>query len=276
MDFYFKRSYCGPVKLVIFDWAGTMIDYGSCAPAGAFIEGYRRQGIAVTMAQARAPMGLGKWEHIQAIGQMEPVAAQWQEKYGRSPTNSDIDKMYQDFVPVLLDILPNFTQLIPGAVETFNYLKKRGIKVAGTTGYFAEAMAICQVAAAKQGYTPDFTICATQVSAGRPLPWMIYRAMNELDVYPPAAVVKVGDTKPDIQAGLNAGVWTVGVAQAGNEVGLSESELHALPLEEQTRRVAKAKVTLAHEGAHFVGNTVANLPEIIEQLEECLCRGERP
>ena len=276
MEFYFKRSYRGPIKLVIFDWAGTMIDYGSCAPAGAFIEGYRRQGITVTPAQARAPMGLGKRDHIQAIGQMEPVAAQWQEKYGRSLTSADIDAMYDDFVPVLMDVLADFTQLIPGALETIHYLRQRGILMAGTTGYFTEAMQLCQQAAARQGYTPDFSVCATQVSAGRPAPWMIYRAMNELNVHPPQAVVKVGDTKPDIQAGLNAGVWTVGVAQAGNEVGLNEADLMARPLAEQQQRIALAQQALGQEGAHAVVNTVADLPEVIEQIEEWLACGERP
>lgn len=276
MGFYFRRSYRGPVKLVVFDWAGTTIDYGCCAPAAAFIEGFRRKQIAITMDQARAPMGMGKWDHIKALGQMEAVAAQWRDVYGHALTDADVDEMYNAFVPVLLDVLADYFQLIPGTLETVNYLKKRGIAIAGTTGYFTEAMNICLEAAASQGYTPDFAVCATQVSAGRPAPWMIYRAMNELNIYPPEAVVKVGDTKPDIQAGLNAGIWSVGVAQAGNEVGLLHDEFLALPLLEQERRVTQAKRILAQEGAHTVTNTVADVPEIIEQIEERLMMGERP
>ncbi|MEM7342815.1 MAG: phosphonoacetaldehyde hydrolase [Chloroflexota bacterium] len=276
MEFLFRRSYRGPIKLVVFDWAGTMIDYGSRAPAGAFIEGYRRNKIEITMAQARAPMGMGKWEHIKTIGEMEPVAAQWQEVHGREMTKGDIDEMYEEFVPVLLDILPDYSTLIPGVTDTVAYLKERGIMVAGTTGYFDEAMEVCREAAAKQGYIPDFSVCATQVSAGRPAPWLIYRAMNELNVYPPQAVVKVGDTKPDIQAALNAGAWAVGAAKAGNEVGLSEEELLALPEEEQTKRINKARQVLAQEGAHAVVDTVADLPDVIEQIEALLAQGEQP
>ena len=276
VEFIFRRSYRGPIKLVIFDWAGTTIDYGSCAPAAAFIEGYRRKEIDVTTAQARAPMGLGKWDHIKAMGQMEPVAAQWRQVYGRDLTDADVDEMYDGFVPVLLDVLADYGDLIPGVIETVKYLKKRGILVAGTTGYFEEAMKICLDAAARQGYTPDFSLCATLVSAGRPAPWMIYQVMNKLNVYPPEAVVKVGDTKPDIQAGLNAGVWTVGVAKAGNEVGLRQDELLALSPTEQEQLVRRAKQSLAKEGAHAVADTVANLPETIELIEARLARGERP
>ncbi len=276
MEFVFRRSYQGSIKLVIFDWAGTMIDYGSRAPAAAFIEGFRRKHIEISVAQARAPMGMGKWEHIKTIGQMAPVAAQWREVHGRDLNDADVDEMYNDFVPVLLEILPRYTKLIPGVTDTVNYLKERGIQVAGTTGYFDEAMEICRNDGADQGYTPDFSICATQVSAGRPAPWMIYRAMNELNVYPPQAVVKVGDTKPDIQVALNAGVWAMGVAQTGNEVGLSQEELFALPVAEQDQRIMRAKQTLAAEGAHFVANTVADLPQIIEQIETRLAQGVQP
>lgn len=276
MEFVFRRSYRGPIKLVVFDWAGTMIDYGCCAPAGAFIEGYRRKQIDITAAQARAPMGMGKWDHIKVIGQMDSVAAQWRQVYGRDLTDADVDEMYEEFVPVLLEVLGDYTDLIPGAAETASHLKERGILVAGTTGYFEEAMNLCVQAAARQGYSPDFCVCATQVSAGRPAPWLIQRAMNALNVYPPQAVVKVGDTKPDIQAGLNAGVWTVGVAQAGNEVGLNEADLLVLPPDEQAQRINQAKQTLAHEGGHAVINTVADLPEILNQLERRLAQGEQP
>jgi len=33
MEFVYRRSCRGPVKLVILDWAGTTMDYGCYAPA---------------------------------------------------------------------------------------------------------------------------------------------------------------------------------------------------------------------------------------------------
>ena len=91
------------IKLAVFDWAGTTIDYGCCAPAAAFIEGFKLKGVVITMAQARAPMGLEKREHIKMIAEMEPVVMAWQKEHGRSVTEADIDEMYHEFVPVLLD-----------------------------------------------------------------------------------------------------------------------------------------------------------------------------
>ena len=266
----------GPVKLVIFDWAGTTIDYGSCAPVAAFMEGFRRKGVEVTIAQARGPMGMGKRDHIKAMSQMASVAAAWQAVHHRDITEQDIDEMYNEFAPVLMDVLPTYCQLIPGTVEAVNALRHMGCKIGGTTGYFEEAMALCQQEAAKQGYTPDCSLAATQVPAGRPAPWLIFETMQRLNVFPPAVVVKVGDTVPDIEAGLNAGVWTIGVARTGNGVGLSEREFAQLSASEQQTRVEHARQALAAANAHFVADGIDEVPDLVAQINSKLAQGERP
>ena len=53
MDFVFRRSYRGPIKLAIFDWAGTTLDYGCLAPAVVFVEVFKLRGVEITMQQAR-------------------------------------------------------------------------------------------------------------------------------------------------------------------------------------------------------------------------------
>jgi phosphonoacetaldehyde hydrolase len=276
MHFYFRRSYRGPLALAIFDWAGTTVDFGCMAPAAVFVEGFRRQGVDITMTEARAPMGMEKRAHIAAIGAMPVVAERWQQAHGRTMNDEDIDAMYEAFVPLLLNVLDDHAVLIPGLLETAAALRKRSIRIAGTTGYFEAAMDVVLAAAARQGYAPDFSICATQVPAGRPAPWMIYRAMETLSVYPSEAVVKIGDTVPDIEAGLNAGVWTVGVTQSGNAVGLSQADFAALSPDEQGARTAAARQMLEHAGAHFVIDGVWDLPSLIDQINAKLQTGERP
>jgi phosphonoacetaldehyde hydrolase len=155
-------------------------------------------------------------------------------------------------------------------------LRAQGMHIAASTGYFVEAMEVVRQAAARQGYAPDFTVSANQVAAGRPAPWMIYRAMEATGVYPPHAVVTVGDTVPDVEAGLNAGVWTVGVAQAGNEVGLSEAEFAALPAVEQESLRRQARATLAAAGAHYVIDGVWELPAVVEAINARLQMGMQP
>lgn len=276
MIYHYQRRYCGPLQLVIFDWAGTTIDHGSRAPVAAFAEGFRRKGIDVTLAQARGPMGMGKRDHIRVMTEMPPIAAQWQEVHGRPVNEADIDEMYDEFVPVLMDVLPDYSTLIAGVVETVAALRDMGCKIGSTTGYFTEAMDLCAVAAARQGYVPDSTIAATQVSAGRPAPWLIFATMERLGIYPPEAVVNVGDTVPDIESGLNAGTWTVGMAEVGNGVGFSAAELAALPPAERNVAIAHARQILYQTGAHYVINRPDELLAVVQEINTRLARGERP
>jgi len=277
MDFVYRRTYKGPVKLVIFDWAGTTLDYGCYAPAVVFIEVFKRRGVEITMEQARRPMGLKKLDHIRAISQQDEVAKLWKQVRGKECTEADVQDMFEkDFVPLQVACIADYSELIPGTIETVNELKGRGIKIGSTTGYFTEAMEINLREAKKQGYDPDVNACASDVPAGRPEPWMVLSNMQQARVFPPEAVVKVDDTKPGISEGLNARTWTIGLAKSGNEVGLNLQELSALPAEEVKRKVEKATEGLAKAGAHYVVESISDVPPIITEIEQRLRMGDRP
>ena len=276
MDFSYTRAYTGPLRLAIFDWAGTIIDYGCCAPAYAFIEGFKKQGVSITMPQAREPMGMEKRAHIKAVTEMEEIAREWQRAHGRPVAEEDIDRMFEEFVPVLLNVLADHSSVIPGVVDTINQLRGHGLKIAGTTGYFKEAADIGARCAASEGYIPDFTISASEVPAGRPFPWMIYRVMEALETCPPEAVVNVGDTVVDVEAGINAGVWTVGIARTGNETGLSLSAMAIADPTEVEARVSAARKKLQQTGAHYVIDSVADMPQVVKEINRRLANGEKP
>ncbi len=130
--------------------------------------------------------------------------------------------------------------------------------------------------AAEQGYRPDHCVCAEEVPAGRPAPWMIFRTMEALGVFPPAVVVKVGDTVPDIAEGRAAGTWSVGVVRSSSEVGCTLPEWTALPPPEQQRRSSSCRAKLLAAGAHAVVDTLAELPALIDEFNGRLGRGEKP
>lgn len=277
MDFVFQRTYRGPVKLVILDWAGTTVDYGCYAPAVVFIEVFKRRDVEITMEQARRPMGLKKLDHVRAISKQDEVAELWKQVHGRPCKEEDVQDMFEkDFVPLQIACIADYSKIIPGTVEAVNELKSQGMKIGSTSGYFTEAMEINRREAKKQGYVPDSNSCASDVPAGRPEPWMVLDNMQQLRVFPPDAVVKVDDTKPGIEEGLNARTWTIGLSKTGNEVGLNQEELAALPEEEVCRRVARAEEGLLRAGAHYVIESVAEVPRIILEIEERLRRGDRP
>jgi phosphonoacetaldehyde hydrolase len=276
MTFRYQRSYRGKLKAAIFDWAGTIVDFGSLAPAVVFIEVFKRQGVDLTVDEARGPMGLHKRTHIAVLTELDSVRARWQAKHGRLPAEVDIDRMYADFIPLQLQCLSDYSALIPGTKETAEALRRRGLKIGSTTGYSAEMVAINQRDAARQGFEPDCTISASDVPVGRPSPFMAQLAMIKLGVWPVEACVKVDDTRPGIDEGLNAGMWTIGLAVSGNEVGLSLADWRKLPPAEQDRLRQAAATRLSQSGAHYVVDTIADLMPCIDDIEARLARGERP
>jgi phosphonoacetaldehyde hydrolase len=276
MEFSYRRSYRDPLKAVILDWAGTTMDYGCYAPAVVFIQVYERQGVPITMAEAREPMGAHKKVHIRMISKMDSVAKRWQEVHGRRPTEADVDVMFEDFVPLQLACLADYADLIPGCLEAVADFRQRGLKIGSTTGYTGEMMALLLGEAKKRGYEPDVSVCATDVPAGRPYPYMCLKNAIDLQVYPVEAVVKVGDTLPDIDEGLNAGMWTIGLAKTGNEIGLNGSEIAALDPEVYEAKLARAYKRLHQTGSHYVVDSIGDVPPILDQINARLARGERP
>ncbi len=264
------------VTLVVADLAGTTVDYGSCAPAGAFVELFRRRGVDVTMDEARGPMGLQKRDHIVELTRIPRIAAAWKSKHGAAPTDSVIDGMYAEFIPLQVKSLPEFGDVIPGVVDTVNALRARGIRVAATTGYNREMLKVVVGCAKDRGFVPDAAFCAEDVAAGRPAPWMVYRSMEALGAYPPETVVNFGDTIPDVASGRNAGVWSVGITRTGNMLGLSEAEDHALNPGVRLKKLSDAEARMTDAGAHFAIDAFAECIPVIDEVEARLARGERP
>jgi phosphonoacetaldehyde hydrolase len=264
------------IKLVVFDWAGTTIDFGCMAPAGAFVAAFAAKGVDVTFAEARGPMGLHKKDHIRAMLRTESVGTKWRAATGRDWTEDDVNDLYRDVTPRQVEAAAKYSDLIPGVVEAVTELRARGIKIAATTGYFREAADVVLAAAKRQGYEPDFNICADDVPAGRPAPWMIFRCMEALNVYPPAAVMKVGDTVIDMEDGRNAGCWSVGVFDSSNETGLTREELRALPPQEYNARFGQVTQRYFAAGAHVVSHSIRDVVENIDVFNEKLANGERP
>jgi phosphonoacetaldehyde hydrolase len=276
MQFSYERRYRGGLRAVLLDWAGTTMDFGCMAPAVVFVQVFENEGVPITMEEARAPMGAHKRVHIQRITEIEGVRRRWIDARGRPPGDEDVDRMFAEFVPRQLACLAQYAALIPGTLETVAALRARGIRIGSTTGYTREMMEINLAEAARQGYVPDATVCATDVPAGRPLPFMCLKNVLDLEVSPIASCVKVDDTIPGVEEGLNAGMWTVGLAMSGNEVGLTLEQLDRLAPDEREMKRRGAYERLAKAGAHYVVDTIADLVPVVDAIADRVARGERP
>ncbi|MDX2156042.1 MAG: phosphonoacetaldehyde hydrolase [Hyphomicrobiaceae bacterium] len=264
------------VKAVVFDWAGTIIDHGSRAPMGAFVKVLAQFQVPISVAEARRPMGLPKWDHIKALLTHPDIAARWQSVHGAAPTDRDVDRVFEVFVPLNAAVVTDFADVIPGALDTFAALRARGVKIGSTTGYTRDIMERLLPVATRAGLVTDNLVCAGDLSSGRPGALMMYKCFVDLDVWPAATVVKVDDTEAGIAEGIAAGCWTVGVALSGNATGLSRDELSALGRAQIEERRTSATRQLSRAGAHYVIDSVADLEAVIDMIDGRLARRERP
>jgi phosphonoacetaldehyde hydrolase len=251
--------------LVIFDWAGTVVDFGCEAPVKALMEAFGAEGVRLDEESARRDMGKAKSDHVEALLADPAVAAAWQTSHGRAPQPADIGRMMTRLEPLMRAQAAQAAALIPGALQAFEQLRALGIRVASSTGYTREMLAPVLAAAKAQGYVPEHVVCAGETPTGRPSPLMIYKACAELGVWPLSRVVKVDDAEAGVAEGKAAGAFTVGVA-SGNALGLSRDALQALPAAERRIRIDAACERLTRAGANVAIESVADLLPALEQV----------
>jgi len=266
------------LEAVIFDWAGTIVDFGSFAPTQIFVDAFRAAfDFELSLAEARRPMGLGKWQHIEALGRDPDVAARWLARFGRPMGPDEIELIYRSFIPLQVERVGQHADLVPGALDCVADLRTLGLKIGSTTGYPREVMHRLIEAAAERGYAPDCVVCADDLAAGaRPGPWMALDCVQQLRIGAVAHCVKVDDTLPGLHEGRSAGMWTVGVALSGSPAGWTEAEFKAAsPADrEVVREHVRSEFAPAHP--HYVIDSVADLLPVVAHIERRLAAGERP
>lgn len=255
------------IEAVIFDWAGTTVDYGCFAPVQAFIEVFKGFGMEVTMEETRKPMGMLKWDHIKTMLEMPRIHDLWLQAHGREVENKDIDEMHDAFTGKLMGILDQFSDPKPYVVETIETLRKMGLKIGSTTGYTDQMMEVVTKVAKEKGYEPDFWITPNSVeNYGRPYPYMVFENLKHLHVTSVHAAVKVGDTISDIKEGIAAGVTTVGIIEGSSLMGLTQEEFENLTDKEKQLCYEKVEKQYKDAGADYVISTIKELPSLIESL----------
>lgn len=254
------------IQGVIFDWAGTTVDYGCFAPVQAFKEAFLSIGIEATNDEVREPMGMLKVEHIKTMLEMPRIKQLFQTKYNRSYTMDDVLSIYKVFEEKLMRSISQYTQVKPHVLETIQKLREKGMKIGSTTGY-TDAMMQEVVASAKvQGYEPDCWFSPDSTNGkGRPYPYMIFNNMETLLLDNVHRIIKVGDTTSDIKEGKHAGVISVGVLEGSSEMGLTQEEYEALSEENRKALLNKVEKRYRSAGADHVILNLSELCDLIDQ-----------
>jgi phosphonoacetaldehyde hydrolase len=263
------------IRAVIFDWAGTAVDFGSMAPVAAFAAAFDSAGVTVSTDEIRRHMGLEKRQHLAQMLRDDAVVSRWHQANGHAPSEADLSRLYDAFNAHLVDILPSCADPIPGLLDAIAKLRTTGIKIGSNSGYSRPMMDVLSRAARERGFEPDCIVSASDVAAARPAPDLSRKCLELLGLPMDCVGVKVDDTQAGIEEGKNAGLWTVAVAVSGNEVGLSLEEWSVLESKQQTQLRTRAYERLRQSSPDYIIDTVADLDDIIEDIEMRADSGER-
>lgn len=176
-----------------------------------FAEAATQTGLFVTDERILAMQGLAKRYVFETL---------WKEQLGEMHTDiqPQVDVSYAAFKGILENhYLVNGATPTEGCVETFTYLRERGIAVALTTGFYR---IVTDIILDKLGWMRGLngqrvggrnsliqaSIASDEVERGRPYPHLIERAMLLLNINNPKSVVNIGDTPSDLLSGRAAGV----------------------------------------------------------------------
>ncbi len=264
------------IKAVIIDWAGTSIDYGSYAPVAAFIDAFSQFGIEIYSNEVRLFMGFDKKEHTKKILNLDRITELWFDRFKRKPNKDDADKIFDTLSSSLKKVIVDYSVPIDGSVDFVEKMKSLNIKVGSTTGYVRDMMNDIVNISENKGLRLDCIVTPSEVPNGRPYPWMCYLNAIIMQVYPMANMVKIGDTVADIQEGINAGMWTVGITQSGNEVGLTNQEINNLNKDELNTLLKKAEQNLTNAGAHVIIKGIWEAEIALEEINNKISAGLKP
>ncbi len=200
------------IGLVVFDMAGTTIeDRGEVLRA--FTGAMEKNRIPIDEDFIRERRGASKREVFRQCIETH---------FGKAdPENPHrVEQAYDDFRGILEGLFAaKGIRPIEGAEDVFRWLRKEGMKIALTTGFYRRVTDIILCTVGWNAGMVDASLCSDDVARGRPAPYMIFRAMEATGVVSVQKVVNVGDTALDLLSAANAGVrGNVGVL-SGSQKG---------------------------------------------------------
>ncbi|MHC1727769.1 MAG: phosphonoacetaldehyde hydrolase [Syntrophobacteraceae bacterium] len=266
----------GPLKAVILGWSGVAVDHGAFGSIQPYIDAFRESWVEISTQDVRQHQGLSYADHLLALLQSESVSSKWLDIYGAPPTEYDLDRLYRNIEQLMPTHVVNHAEPVSGLMEAVAEFRHRELKIGSTSSHSYGAMEALAEAAREGGYQPDAMVCSSDVPGGRPYPWMCYQNAINLEAYPLESLVKIGDTVPGIQEGLNAGMWTIGVLKTSSELGLTDEEITRADDGEIKQRVGLLEKKFFDAGAHFVVEGIRDCPAVIDKINQRLKFGEKP
>ncbi|MBM3106986.1 phosphonoacetaldehyde phosphonohydrolase-related protein [Pseudomonas sp. V1] len=161
-------------------------------------------------------------------------------------------------------------QLTPGALQTLDGLKQQHIPCAWIDE-LTEADAL-QLSSP----LPSWLKAQYQTPTPWPAPDACWHALMSLKAPGLEGCVLVSGDPRLLQSGLNAGLWTVGVATCTSRCRADSLKWQALSLQEQERERGKATLQLFALGVHSVIGHLEALGDCLNDIAQRRIKGEKP
>jgi phosphonatase-like hydrolase len=202
------------LALVVFDLSGTTVEDRGQVPA-AFACAFERAGFRLNAEDLRAVRGMTKREAILNLTSVEHDCAARERVY--EAFREELRARYA----------ADGVQPMAGTLDTFDWLRRRGVRIALTTGFDRDITTVLLGALGWTNGVADAIVCGEDVAHGRPAPDLILRAMALTGTEDVRRVAAVGDTVYDLRAGARAGVkWNIGVLSGAHDRATLAAEPH--------------------------------------------------
>ena len=256
------------IKACIFDLGGTIVDRYSLTPFLSLRKVFSDKCINVRDELLFKDMGKSKKEHINEIISDSIVRNQWIRINNCEPNKNDVDKLFNKFNEIQIESSKNLITVLPETKNCIDFLKKNNIKTGTTTGFNKENMEVIKDKLENSNIFIDSYVSSTCLNKpSRPRPFMIHKNLENLNIRTPNEVIKVDDTIVGIEEGLNADCITVGVARWSINMGIYNlSDAFKKKDIELKSNLKKSREVLESSGAHYVINTLDELPNLIKIL----------
>ena len=236
------------IKMVVFDLAGTTVQ-DDAAVSGSLYKAAVEFGLKTTHEEILKSIGTNKIHLYQyLIAKNKGIHISFKDFEGEKDpaTYEEALKVFKRYTEIMIEYYRNNLKPMPGAEDTFQWCHDNDIWVATDTGFHGDVnKAIMQGLGWLDRKLVDIAVCVEDIPnhIGRPAPFMIFHAMQTLDVQSVRSVIKIGDMPADMLEGYNAGC--AGIIGVGSG---------PLPNEEWGK----------YFHTHFIPS-VKELPEVIER-----------
>ncbi|MDH1683757.1 HAD family phosphatase [Pseudomonas chengduensis] len=186
---------------------------------------------------------------------------------GKSATTAQLQALQQ----TLSEVAGEHAELTPGAAQLLQNLHANGTPYAWLDDLPADA----SLRLAEALPRPIEAVLARQARPW-PAPDSCWQALSQLDVERLDGCVVVSGNPLLLQAGLNAGCWTIGLAACGPLCGYAMADWQALGASDQEHLRAEATLQLYRLGVHSVVDHLGEIEASLDDIGVRRSKGDKP